>query len=209
MIKKVGRIIIWILSIVFVFILFTNVWIVGSTRDRVYENDEYIHEEKRTILILGTSAKTSDGKRNSFFHERMNTAYEIYQTENIKRIILSGSKTQYYNEPNMMRKVLVALGVPDSVMIDDDGGYRTLDSIIRCKEIYNEDRIIIITQRFHAYRALFISEYFNLDAIVRTTDQVISPNKPAILIREVFARPLAVIDLYILKRRPQLGAIDN
>ena len=128
---------------------------------------------------------------------RINTAFNIYQSDSIKRIILSGSKTMYYNEPNMMRKALIALGVPDSVMIDDDSGDRTLDSIIRCKKVYKEDRTIIITQRFHAYRALFISNYFNLNAIVRTTDQVISPNKPAVLIREVFARPLAVIDLYI------------
>ncbi|MEN8250136.1 MAG: ElyC/SanA/YdcF family protein [Bacteroidota bacterium] len=209
MIRKVGRILVWILSTVFVFILFANVWIVGSTRSLVYNHDDLFDDGERTLLILGTSDKTIDGGKNSFFYERIATANRIYQKGRIKRIILSGSKTKYYNEPDMMRNALKTLGIPDSVMIDDDSGDRTLDSIVRSKEVYKEEKLIIITQEFHAYRALFISWYFDLDAIVRVTNHVISPNKPKVLIREFFARPLAVIDLYVLKRRPQLDSIGN
>lgn len=204
MIKLVGKILGWVLSFIFVFFLFANVWIVGSTRNHVYDHDELFDEGERTLLILGTSDKTIDGDKNSFFYERMATASRIYKTGKVRKIILSGFKTQYYNEPRMMREALSEMGVPDSVMIDDESGDRTLDSILRCKEIYNEDKIIIITQKFHAYRALFISQYFDMDASVRVTNKVISPNKPKILIRESFARPLAVIDLYLIKRRPQL-----
>lgn len=193
----------------FVFILFANVWIVGSTRSLVYNHDDLFDDGERTLLILGTSDKTIDGGKNSFFYERIATANRIYQKGRIKRIILSGSKTKYYNEPDMMRNALKTLGIPDSVMIDDDSGDRTLDSIVRSKEVYKEEKLIIITQEFHAYRALFISWYFDLDAIVRVTNHVISPNKPKVLIREFFARPLAVIDLYVLKRRPQLDSIGN
>jgi SanA protein len=96
-----------------------------------------------------------------------------------------------------MRNQLVELGVPDSILIADDGGVRTLDSVIRCKQVFNVDDVIIVTQRFHAYRALFISNYYNLPAVVIATKPVDSSNKLWVLFRETLARPLAVLDLYV------------
>ena len=118
-------------------------------------------------------------------------------------MILSGDHiTKYYNEPSVMRKYLVELGVPDSILIADDGGVRTLDSVIRCKQVFQVDDVIIVTQKFHAYRALFISNYYKLPAIVVMTKPVESSNKYGVLMREVLARPLAVLDLYVFHRKP-------
>ncbi len=63
-----------------------------------------------------------------------------------------------------MRSSLLESGVPENILVTDDGGMRTLDSVIRCKEVFEEDKILIITQRFHAYRALFISNYYKNDS---------------------------------------------
>jgi SanA protein len=120
-----------------------------------------------------------------------------------RKIILSGSTTKYYNEPQAMRNSLAELGVPDSILITDDGGMRTLDSVVRCKELFNQDEIIIITQRFHAYRALFISNYYELDAVVVITQPLASPNSLGVLLREFMARPLAVLDLYVMHSKPK------
>lgn len=203
----------WISAVLLVFILFTNIWIIGSTQKQVYESDRLslADSTETTLLVLGTSHKTMAGDDNLFFKERIMTANMLYNLGFVDRMILSGDHiAKYYNEPSVMRRKLVELGVPDSILIADDGGARTLDSVIRCKQVFNVDDVIIVTQRFHAYRALFISNYYDLPAIVVATNPVESSNKFRVLAREVLARPLAVLDLYVFHSKPQYNeAIIN
>ena len=188
-----------------VFIIFTNIWIVGSTKSQVYKVGELdsLTYANATLLVLGTSHKTMAGEPNLFFRERIRTANNLYVNGLVGRMILSGDHiTKYYNEPSVMRKQLVDLGVPDSILVADNGGIRTLDSVIRCKQVFEEDDVIIVTQQFHAYRALFISNYYKLPAIVVSTKPADSVNKYWVLAREILARPLAVLDLYVFHRKP-------
>ena len=213
MLKLVIKSLLWISAVLLVFILFTNIWIIGSTQKQVYESDRLslADSTKTTLLVLGTSHKTMAGDDNLFFKERIMTANMLYNLGFVDRMILSGDHiAKYYNEPSVMRRNLVELGVPDSILIADDGGARTLDSVIRCKQVFNVDDVIIVTQRFHAYRALFISNYYDLPAIVVATNPVESSNKFRVLAREVLARPLAVLDLYVFHSKPQYNeAIIN
>ncbi len=197
------RISVWLLSIVAVFVVFANLWVVGSTREQVMEKMPGAGQPT-VLLLLGTSHKTMTGDDNLFYQQRITTAFTLYKAGYINRIILSGDhRTKYYNEPLVMRKSLVALGVPDSVLLADDGGVRTLDSIIRCKELFGVDEIIVVTQRFHAYRALFISNYYKIKAIAMVPETATDIPVFGVLLREFFARPLAVLDLYLLHRRPE------
>ena len=200
--RKILHIVVLLFSIAVVFILFANVWIIGSTRSQIIDNQDQ-ELGSRTALLLGTSYNTVEGEKNQFFHDRMVTASKLYELGIANEIILSGSTTKYYNEPQAMRKSLAELDVPDSILITDDGGMRTLDSVVRCKELFNQDEIIIITQRFHAYRALFISNYYELDAVVMITQPLASPNSTGVLLREFMARPLAVLDLYVMHSKPK------
>jgi SanA protein len=204
--RKFLQIVVWIFVLVLVFVLFANVWIVGSTRNQVISVQD-ITLEPRAALLLGTSYNTSRGEKNPFFHDRIIVAARLFKKGLINQMILSGSKTKYYNEPHAMRHSLIELGVPDSILINDDGGVRTLDSIVRCKEVFNRHKIIIVTQRFHAYRALFISNYYNLDAVVVISQPATSPTYKGVLIREFFARSLAVLDLYALHSRPKFKTL--
>jgi SanA protein len=204
--RKFLHIMVGIFAVVLVFVLFANVWIIGSTRDQLLDN-EGDELETRTALLLGTSYNTVEGEKNQFFHDRIVTVTKLYKLGLTKEIILSGSTTKYYNEPMAMRSSLTELGVPDSILIADDGGMRTLDSVVRCKQLFNKNKIIIITQRFHAYRALFISNYYKLDAVVVITQPLASPNSMAVLLREFFARPLAVLDLYVMHSKPKFNTV--
>ena len=197
---------VWIFASVLVFILFANVWIIGSTRNQIHSKQDY-NLESRTALLLGTSKNTVEGDKNQFFQDRIITGTGLFEMGVTDEIILSGSTTKYYNEPIAMRNSLVELGVPDSILIADDGGIRTLDSVVRCKELFNKNKIIIITQRFHAYRALFISNYYEVDAVVVITQPVASPNSTGVLLREFFARPLAVLDLYVMHSKPKFNSV--
>ena len=213
MLKLIIKTLFWIFTILLVFILFANVWIVGSTRGQIFDLDELdtTTAGHSTLLVLGTSHKRMDGEANLFFRERIKTANRLFTEGFVNQMILSGDHiTKYYNEPAVMRNQLVELGVPDSILITDDGGVRTLDSVVRCKQVFNVDEVIIITQKFHAFRALFISNYYDLPAIVVATEPVDSSNKYWVLIREILARPLAVLDLYVFHRKPQFNkAIIN
>ena len=150
---------------------------------------------------LGTAITYS----NPYFTGRIKSAASLYHAPPLYQIILSGdNRTKYYNEPMKMKEALLKEGVPDEAITLDYAGFRTLDSVVRCHEIFGQTKFTIITQRFHGYRALFISEFYGLDAVVMTAADMEFPSSIPTRIREILARPLAVIDLYILKRQPHL-----
>src|SRR5690606_8845379 len=155
-------------------------------------------------LVLGTSHKTVSGKPNPFFEERMETAAKLFETGKIDHFIVSGdNRSRYYNEPLEMRKALMKKGVPGSAITLDYAGLRTLDSIVRCKQIFGQEKITIITQPFHSYRALFISDYYNLDAVAMVTEEANFENSFKVRLREYAARMVAVLDLFVFKTGPR------
>ena len=182
-------------------LLICNLWIYLSTANSVYDDIDDI-ESAQVALVLGTSHRLINGSPNPYFHERMHTAAQLYHTGKVKHILVSGDNaTRYYNEPEKMRKALVKLGVPFDDITLDYAGFRTLDSIVRCKKIFGQDNVIIITQPFHSYRALFISNYYDMNAVAMTTNEVEKSFK--VQFREYLARMLAVWDLYIINREPK------
>jgi len=189
--------------IAFLFLLITNIWVVNSTRTKLFSDVEQLPGH-RVALVLGTSNKTVAGTPNQFFEKRMETAAELYKSGRIHHFILSGdNRTKFYNEPLAMQKALVSRGVPASAITLDYAGLRTLDSVVRCKEIFGQNEIIIITQPFHSYRALFISNYYDIDAVAMTASEPDFDVSFKVKIREYFARSKAVLDLYVLKTTPR------
>jgi SanA protein len=206
----------WLKSTVFTaFLIFTllivasNLWIVNSTSHNVFSDVTKLPDH-RVALVLGTSNKTVSGHVNPYFRNRIETAAQLYKMGKIDHLILSGdNRSKYYNEPIEMNKALIKLGVPTTAITLDYAGLRTLDSIVRCKEIFGQNRIIIITQPFHSYRALFISSYYDIEAAAMVTDED-SEYSFRIRLREYFARTKAVLDLYVLKTSPRfLGEKEN
>lgn len=188
---------------VLLFILFTNLWIVKSTQHRIFEYSDTLPDH-RVALVLGTSHKLrGSGASNPFFTHRMDRAAELYNLKKIDHFILSGdNRTRYYNEPAEMQKALLARGVPRTSVTLDYAGFRTLDSVVRSKEVFGQEKILIITQPFHSYRALFISDYYDIDAIAVVADDPEPEASLKVRLREYLARTKAVLDLYILKTAP-------
>ena len=131
-------------------------------------------------------------------------AATLYSMGKIDHFILSGdNSTKYYNEPLEMQKALVKKGVPESAITLDYAGLRTLDSVVRSKKIFGQDKITIITQPFHSYRALFISRYYNMDAVAMVADEPSLDGTFKVRLREYLARTKAVLDLYVFKTDPR------
>lgn len=184
-------------------VLVANIWVVNSTSDKVYSNYDSLPSND-VAVVLGTANKLSSGKPNPYFEHRIKTAARLYQSSKVKYFIVSGdNRTRYYNEPIEMKKALVKSGVPDSVITLDYAGLRTLDTIVRCKEIFGQDTITIITQPFHCYRALFISNYYDMNAVAVMTEDPGAESASRVYIREYFARAKAILDLYVFKTSPR------
>lgn len=201
--KWLKRVSIGVPGVGILFFIVSNLWVVGSTKSNVFSDISKLPDH-RIALVLGTSNKTTLGTPNQFFEKRMDTAAELYKMGKIDHFILSGdNRSRFYNEPFEMRKALLNRGVPATAVTLDYAGLRTLDSVVRCKEIFGQSEIIIITQPFHSYRALFISNYYEMDAVAMGASEPGLDISFKVRIREYFARTKAVLDLYILNTSPR------
>ncbi len=183
-------------------ILILNLWVIEETNDLIYYRVDEVPSRK-VALLLGTSKRTEAGGTNKYFKERIEAAAQLYHQGVIKHIIVSGTNNSvYYNEPKDMYNALAERGVDKGDITFDFAGFRTLDSVVRSKLIFGQDEVMIITQDFHCYRALFIAQYYDIDAIAFSAD-----NKDALpmnlAVREVLARVVAVLDLYMFKKTPK------
>lgn len=185
------------------FILFSNQLIIQSTKKLIFSTIEQT-PNNNVGLLLGTSEYTTKGRTNLFFKYRIESAAELYHTGKIKHIIVSGDNSlKEYNEPRQMAKALRKLNVPDSAITLDFAGFRTLDSVVRCKMVFGQSNFLVISQRFHIERALFIAKKHNINAIGFAAQ---SPPDSYVLktqLREFLAKTLAIIDLYFLNTAPK------
>ncbi|MDG2953146.1 ElyC/SanA/YdcF family protein [Bisgaard Taxon 10/6] len=156
-------------------------------------------------LLLGTSKYVAKGTPNTFYTNRIYAADTLFKRQKIDYLLLSGdNRTLQYNEPRTMARDLRKLGISDEFLFPDYAGFRTLDSIIRAKEIFRAEPMTIITQRFHCERALFIAKYHNIDAVCFVAD---SPYSASVTrVRESFARILMLWELFREKRPHFLGS---
>ncbi|WP_206170568.1 SanA/YdcF family protein [Spirosoma pollinicola] len=202
-VKRVIKLTIFIVFIGSTAILFCNYWVVYNTRNQIYFN---IHElpANDVGLVLGTSKFVRTGKENLFFRYRMEATARLWKEGKVKYLILSGNNdSEYYNEPVDMQRALVKLGIPASVMTLDYAGYRTFDSVVRCKDVFNQEKITIISQNFHNVRALYIGNHEGMEAIAFAAQDVPDGYSLRTLIREYLARPYALLDVYFIRPQPK------
>jgi len=186
------------------FILISNFVIIHSAKQSVYNSVSETPNGNKVALLLGTSRYTVRGTTNLYFKYRINAAVELYRSGKIKHIIVSGdNRMQNYNEPKQMQTVLMSRGIPENAITLDYAGFRTLDSVVRCKKVFGQSKFIIISQRFHVERALFIAHKYDIDAIGFVAQDPPGKYSTKTKIREVFAKAKAVIDLYLINKKPK------
>lgn len=165
-----------------------------STRAAISERLAAV-EPVPVALILGTS-RYHKGGRNAFYHARIDAAVALYEHHLVRGILVSGDNaTRYYNEPVTMQRDLIARGVPAEHITLDYAGFRTLDSIVRAKEVFGLDRLLVVSQRFHAARAIFLARHFGIDARGFAAASPEQSGLMTVRAREVLARAAAVMDL--------------
>ncbi|WP_353571269.1 ElyC/SanA/YdcF family protein [Candidatus Albibeggiatoa sp. nov. BB20] len=187
-----------------------NLWINEQTKNRLYNDVEQV-QPKKVALVLGANRYVAGGRINLFFRFRMEAAAKLYHAGKVQHILVSGDNgTRAYNEPIEMQKYLVDLGIPSEDITLDYAGFRTLDSVVRANKVFQQNDFIIVSQAFHNRRALFIADYYHIQAIGFNAQDVTRSRSLKTRIREYFAKVKAVLDLYILGTQPKfLGDLVN
>ncbi|MDM5264136.1 YdcF family protein [Sulfurovum sp. XTW-4] len=160
---------------------------------------------KKAALVLGTAKYMVGGGQNYFYTYRIRAAVDLFKAGKVKAIVVSGdNSTKYYNETSKMQKDLIKAGVPNRYITIDPFGLRTLDSVVRAEAIFDLKDYIIVSQKFHLERALFIAKSKGHKAIGFIAKDI--PGTAAayrMKAREYFARAKAFLDVYILHTMPK------
>lgn len=180
-----------------------EVWIEADSKDCVYSETGNV-PGRRTGLVLGCSPTLSNGRSNYYFLYRVRAARQLYAAGKIEYIIVSGDNhTKTYDESSAMKDALVGLGVPPDRIVCDYAGFSTLDSVVRAREVFGQDKITVISQRFHAQRAVFIARRKGIDAIGFSARDLSNRYGFRTRAREKLARVKTILDLYLLNRQPR------
>lgn len=198
MIQIVKRSLKWMgisLSLILGLVLIFNGLIENKTEHKTYSSVSDI-DYNRVGLVLGTSKYLGNGRLNLFFKYRVEAALELYHNKKIDFILISGDNSRKtYDEPTDFKDALIEGGVPESKIYLDYAGFRTLDSVVRAKKIFGLDKMTVISQKFHNQRAIYLSNYYNVEAIGYNAKDVTGKNGLKVKIREYFARTKVFIDL--------------
>lgn len=191
-----------------VFIFLCNIWIILSSFGRVYDNPAAIPANK-VAVVLGTSKYVKTGVLNKHFQNRIAAAAELYRKNKIRHIIVSGDNAErWHDEPTDMKNALIdEYGIPEKDITRDYAGFRTLDSIVRAKKIFGQNKFTIVSDGFHNYRAVFLGTNHGMDVLAYSSQDVPLRQSYKAKLREIIARVKAILDIYILKTEPAvLGA---
>ena len=160
---------------------------------------------KRAALVLGCSKYLSVNRINYFYKYRIEAAVKLFKAGKVKAIVVSGDNgSKSYDEPTQMRDDLVKAGVPLQYIQLDYAGFRTLDSIVRAKAIFDLEDYIIVSQRFHLERVIYIAnikEQKVLGFVAKDFQDTIWTKRMSK--RELLARVKALLDVHIFGVEPK------
>ena len=190
--KKTKKLFIVFLCFAFIigsYALCVNFYIIGSAQKYITEAEEIKNEKDIDfVLVLGCGVK-EDGTPSHMLYERVKKGAEIFLNSDADKLLLSGDRSgESYDEPGVMKKLAIEFGVSKKDIQLDDIGFSTYESIRNAKNIYNAEKIVIITQPYHLPRALYIANSLGLEAVGAKAYLPFYPKQVLWSLREVLAR---------------------
>ncbi len=193
-----------LLLLVFSALLALDIYISYQAQPYIYRDVNKV-PPKKAALLLGTNKYIAKGRKNYYYLYRIRAATALWKAGKIKAIVVSGTNdSQYYNETRSMYKDLIRAGIPQAHITQDFAGFRTLDSIVRAEAIFDLKEYIIISQKFHLERAIFIARAKGQAVIgfeARSKEGTSAAYR--MQLREYLARAKAFLDVYVLKTEPK------
>ena len=184
--KKILIVLGVILLTVFIYAMGINYYVKYTVMDRIKDIDKV--ESIDTLIVLGAKVH-EDGRLSLMLKDRLDKTIEVYNKLDIKKVIVSGdSEHKDYDETTKMKEYLINNRIPEEDIVVDVYGLSTYDSIYRLKNVYNIDKVVIITQNYHLYRSLYIANSLGIDAYGIPSSGEDYFGQTAREIREILAR---------------------
>ncbi len=204
-IKSLIKVLTIFILLILIVLLSINFYIKQTTNKYIIKNTEDIKiENVDCILVLG--AGIWGDKPSPMLEARLNEAINLYKNNISPKIIVSGDHGSInYNEVSVMKNYAIENGVPSSDIFMDHAGFSTYDSIYRAKEIFGAKKIIIVTQKYHLHRALYIAESLGLDAYGVGSDPKRYSGEMYRELREILARDKDFIKCIFKPKSTYLG----
>lgn len=185
------------------FIIVTYIVVVLSTHPQIIENTTDL-TPKTYGLLLGANKKINGSKADNLYYlYRIDAAEKLYKSGKVQKLILSGDNNMPgYNEPLDMKRDLELRGVPAQALILDYAGFRTLDSVVRLKYHFGVTDVVIISQKFHLERALFLAWFYDINAAGYAAQGTMTKGMWQ---REALAKPKTILDIFVFNMQPKFG----
>ena len=171
---------------------------------RIYRESE--SPKERVAIIFGAGLRR-DGTPTAMLRDRVLTGADLYFSGKVEKLLMSGdNRFINYNEPESMRQFALSVGVPDEAIVLDYAGRRTYDTCYRAKVIFGIQSALLVTQKFHLPRAVFLCNMLGMDTVGVEASNCYWNGSPFVWdIREQLATISAFLDLYVSRPSPVLG----
>ncbi len=189
--KIIKRIIIGmiiLLLVTLVIVLGMSFFVIATTKDSILTEEQAKNlEDVDCILVLGAGIRGNSP--TPMLEDRLLQGISLYENNISSKIIMSGDHgTKEYDEVNVMKKFAIDKNVSSEDIFMDHAGFSTYDSVYRAKEIFKANKIVIVTQKYHIYRALYIAKQLGLEAYGVNSDPRTYAGQAFRELREILAR---------------------
>lgn len=169
-------------------VLGVNLHIYSETKSRIVTTDTIDDFAPDCILVLGAGVR-ADGTPSHMLTDRILTGISLYEAGVAPKLLMSGDHGRVeYDEVNCMKDFAMEKGVPSEDIFMDHAGFSTYDSLYRAKEVFGAEKVVIVTQQYHLYRALYIAKSLGLDAVGVSADLRTYMGQSMREVRELLAR---------------------
>lgn len=203
-IRKITRRLFEAAFVILIVISGINGWMYYGVKDHWIE-DQKLSEALDCVLILGAGLRP-DGTPSLMLEERLDEGIRLYREGLAKKLLMSGDHgKKYYDEVNAMRSYALAKGVPSEDIFMDHAGFSTYDSLYRAKAIFEVKKTVIVSQRYHLYRAFYIADRLKIEAYAAPADRRRYPGQNYREIREAAARAKDFFKVHLRMKPRYLG----
>ena len=182
-----------------------NLRVKGTAKDRIVATDGLRDEEFDCVMVLGCQVKEG-GEPSHMLRDRLQRGVETYQYGASEKLLMSGDHGRTdYNEVETMKQYAIDEGIESENIFMDHAGFSTYESIYRAKEVFGVKKMVIITQEYHLYRALYIAEKLGIEAYGVASDYHIYAGQSMRDLREVLARAKDFVTTIVKPEPTYLG----
>jgi vancomycin permeability regulator SanA len=203
--RRLWRRMLWILALVGAVATGASFHVSRAHRERIHTLQDV---PEAPIAVVFGAGLASIGVPSKLLAERLDTGMALYRAGKVKKLLLSGDNSdRYHNETGAMKRYVVERGIPAADILADAAGLSTYDSCWRAREVFDVRKAILVTQRFHLSRALYLGNAFGIEAYGVPADGEGRALTARLHVREMLSRALAMAMVWLVPRpAPQAAA---